>query len=44
MASVTKSTLIDLIALRDDRSLFDPGRKNLSAAGALCGEALRAMA
>jgi hypothetical protein len=44
MASVTKSTLIDLIALRDDRSLFDPGRKNLSAAGPLCGEALRAMA
>jgi hypothetical protein len=44
MASVTKSTLIDLIALGDDRGLFDPGRKNLSAAGPMCGEALRAMA
>jgi hypothetical protein len=43
-ASVTTSTLIDLIALREDRSLFDPGRKNLSAAGPFCGEALRAMA
>jgi len=42
MASVTKSALIDLIALRENEGLFVPGRKNLS--GSFCGEALRAMA
>jgi hypothetical protein len=37
---VTKSTLIDVIALRENKS----GRKNLTAAGPFCDEALRAMA
>jgi hypothetical protein len=41
---LAKSTLIDLIALREDRGCLSPGGNNRSAAGPFCGEALRAIA
>jgi hypothetical protein len=38
------STLIDLIALRENTGASAPGGQSLSATGRFCGEALKAVA